>query len=271
MNILYQGNILIDDVVITREAEHEEELMKSDFVRLSWDSATDDTLPVDAYIVPFDDGVQYRLFEPYKPEQKSEDTYHYEPQFQHPKMYLSKVPFVRDSYDTERNSITLMEWSYTGFIGTLLEYFCDAINAAFGFTDEDVIEYLMVGEFENIVSTTFTAQDILSALSNVANQLECEWHIDWHEKTLYFGHIQIDRQELEEPVLEVDSNIGVPSVRNAKEGYWNAYQPQGSNRNITVRAASGENVQANVRLALNKTQYPDGIIYTDAYPYQGAV
>lgn len=256
------GNVLLN-AVLTKSAEHEEELMKSDFIQLSYDDVVGDVLPVDAYIIPYSDGVHYRLFEPYIPEQKNAQKYHYEPHFQHPKMYLGKVPFVRNSYDTQENPITLSEWSYTGFIGTLLQYFCDAINDVFGFTGNNVISYLMVGEFENIVSTTFTAQDILSALSNVANLLECEWHIDWHEKTLFFGHIQIDRQELTQPVLEVDSNIGVPSIRNSKEGYWNAYQPQGSSRNITVRAASGENVQANVRLALNKTQYPDGIIYTD--------
>lgn len=258
-------NILISDVLITRDAQHEEELMKSDFVKLSWDSATGTELPVDTYIIPYADNVRYRLLEPYYPEQKTENSWHYEPQFQHPKMYLGKVFFTRTSYENgdRTKPIPLIDWSYTGFVGTLLQYFCDAINDALGLSGNDIIEPVSVGEFENIVSTSFTAQDILSALTNVANQLECEWHIDWSQKTLYFGHIKIDRSEPSQPVLEVDSNIAVPSVRNSKEGYWNAYQPQGSSRNITVRASSGENVQANVRLALNKATYPDGIIYTD--------
>lgn len=265
MIIYDKSGTILYDAIVTKEAEHEEELMKSDFVKLSWNDAEYWQIPVDAYIVPFNDGIKYSLLEPYVPEQKSEAEWTYEPEFQHPKMYLSKVPFIRKSYDTqtEPNEIDLMEWSYTGFIGTLLQYFCDSINAVYNLQEPDEIGYNIIGEIDNIVSTTFSAVDILSALSNVANLLQCEWHIDWHEKTLFFGHIKIDRQELDTPILEVDSNIGIPSVRNSKEGYWNAYQPQGSTRNMTVRAASGENVQANVRLALNKTQYPDGIIYTD--------
>lgn len=264
MDIYDHRDNRIFDVPITNDAEHEEELMKSDLVRLSWNAVTGDPLPVDSYIIPFDDGVRYRLFEPYTPEQKSEAEWRYNPEFQHPKMYLGKVPFTRSSYDTQSNPITLLEWSYTGFIGTLLQYFCDAINEALGLSgDGNIFEFVMVGEFDNIISTSFSAQDILSALSNVAGILDCEYHLDWSQRTLYFGHIEIDRAEIETPVLEVDVNVGVPSVRNSKEGYWNAYEPQGSTRNMSVRAASGESVQANVRLALDKTKYPDGIIYTD--------
>lgn len=264
-------NILISDVLITRDAQHEEELMKSDFVKLSWDSATGTELPVDTYIIPYADNVRYRLLEPYYPEQKDAMTFHYEPQFQHPKMYLGKVPFDRLSYDVDtqapnRKEITLIEWSYTGFIGMLLEYFCEKMNAALGLTGNDAISYETVGEFDNIVSTTFSAQDILSSLTNVANLLECEWHIDWQNKTLYFGHITYDKGEVTEPVLEVNRNVNTPSIRNSKEGYYNAFEPQGSTRNITKRAENGENVQSNVRLSLREydnNKYPDGIIYTD--------
>ena len=260
---LENGVLKTLDVVVTQGAEHEEEMMKSDFIRLSWLDSVYRKFPVDAYIIPFADGVRYSLLEPYEPEKTAEDTYKYEPQFQHPKMYLGKIPFVQNSYDSSSNPITLLEWQYSGFVTTLLEKFCSEINSVFGFSGDDAFSYAIEGEIEDIVTAQFVAQDILSALANICNVLECEYHIDWTDRLLRFGHIKFDRSELTTPLLEVGSNIGVPSARDSKEGFWNAYQPQGSTRNMSVRAASGENVQSNVRLALDRTTYPDGIIYTD--------
>lgn len=259
---------------ITEACEHVEELMKSDYVALSWRDSQYYVLPVGAYIIY--NGTTFLLLEPYEPEQKSEDEYEYKPQFQHPKMYLGKVPFSRPTKDSDANDINLIDWPYTGSLSTLLEYFCESIENALGFESGSFM-YEIVGEIESIVSTTFSSIDILSALSNIANVLKCEWHIDLEQMTLYFGHIMIDHDEVEDTVLEVGRNIGIPSVRTSKEGFWNAFEPQGSTRNITRRAASGEYVQANVRLALDRDTYyhlndedypdgvktPEGIIYTD--------
>lgn len=258
MNILYQGNILIEDVVLTQEAEHEEELMKSDFVKLSWNDDIYRELPVDAYITH--NGIDYTLLEPYAPEQKSECEWHYEPHFQHPKMYLGKVPFVRPTKDSSGQDITLMEWSYTGTLNTLLSYFVEQIDSVTGKTFTAIRQ----GVTDDIITVSFQSNDILSALSNVANQCECEWHIDWQVEVLYFGHISVDRYKGEEAHrnLIVGENVNIPSVRNSKEGYWNAFLAQGSTRNISRRVASGENVQSTVRLSLDKEKYPDGIIYS---------
>lgn len=233
--------------------------MKSDFIRLSWDDTEHFVLPVDAYIEH--DGLRYSLLEPYEPEQKDERHFHYEPLFHHPKMYLGKVPFVRPSKDTDANDITLMEWSYTGYVGTLLGYFCEQISAVFNRQEPELFVAELMGQTNDIVSVTFSTNDILSALTNLANQLDCEWHIDWSLNRIYFGHISIPTVETQ--TLEVGENVGAPSARDSKEGYWNAFLAQGSTRNITRRAASGEYVQSNVRLSLDKTKYPDGIIYTD--------
>lgn len=257
------GNVLLDPI-ITKAAEHEEELMKSDFIKLSWSDVTGNTLPVGAYIVPFEDGVPYALLEPYTPEQKSMCEWRYEPHFQHPKMYLGTVTFKRPTKDSDNNDITLLDWPYTGFIGTLLDYFCDSINTALGLSGDDAFSYEIIGDLNEVVSASFSTTDILSALSQVAGIEECEYHLDWELRILYFGHIIVTHPgTITIPQLVVGENIGMPSVRSSKDGYWNAFEPQGSTRNISRRAASGEYVQANVRLALNKTTYPDGIIYTD--------
>lgn len=262
MKIYNRQDIEIADVLITKSAEHEEELMKSDFVKLSWRDAQKTILPVDAYIVYNNE--RYSLLEPYEPEQKSEAEWLYEPQFQHPKMYLSKVTFTRPTKDSDANDINLLDWPFTGDIFSLLWYFCEQINNAFGFTRRNNFSYEIIGDFnQNIVTATFNTQDILSALSNVANVCECEWHLDWTQKTLYFGRIMLMGKQIDPFTLSVGENIKIPSIRNSKEGYWNAFEPQGSTRNITRRAASGEFVQANVRLSLRNSTYPDGIVYTD--------
>lgn len=265
----HNGTDITLSVPVTANAVHEEELMKSDHIRLSFDGAEGIEFPLDAYIIPFSDGVRYSLLEPYSPEQKSEEHWHYEPLFQHPKMYLGKVPFVFPTKDSDNKDITQLEWEYTGFVGTLLEYFCEQINNALGLTGNDKFTYSIVGKIEDIVSTTFSSVDILSGLSDIANKLKCEYHLDWSMKTLYFGHIILNTQGVEKPMLEVGVNVGSPSVRSSKEGYWNAFEPQGSTRNISKKAATGENVQSTVRLSLREyteggtEKYPDGIVYTD--------
>lgn len=271
MNIYYQDTILIEDVVITQAAEHEEELMKSDFVKLSWDEDVFRKLPADAYITPFDDGIKYSLLEPYEPESKN-GYWHYEPHFQHPKMYLGKVTFhcpetdEKGQYinrDTDGNVISLMDWPFTGGLTVLLDYFIIEINKAFGFTkEEDLFRYFILGEVESSVTATFSSQDILSALSNVANILECEWHIDWKKRILYFGKQIIDNSMLNTPTLVVGQNVNLASNKDSKEGYWNGFEVQGGTRNITRLAESGENVQATLRLALDRTKYPNGVIYS---------
>ena len=277
---LQQSHVLCD-AVLTQAAEHEEELMKSDFIKLSWDSDEYIEFPVDSYIIPYNDGVRYRLMEPYKPEHKGADGWHYEPHFQHPKMYLGKVLFDVDTQDAEGNPITLIDWSYTGFIGNLLGHFIDKMNKAFGIGGnmEPAFELnTNLGDTKDIISISFNSVDIISALNQLANQLECEWHIYWN----YFayshllqigGALYLDPNERE---LIVGENVTPPSQKDSKEGFYNVYQPQGSTRNMSKRISSGAFVQSNVRLDIKgctcivaegqpEVTFEDGKIYTDGH------
>jgi hypothetical protein len=249
------------DAIITEGAEHEEELMKSDFIKFSFSADVRMTLPVGAYIVF--NGLKYRLSEPYQPSQESEIEFKYEPQFHHPKMWLGKVIFVFDTTDTTGKPIKQQVWDYNGFTGTLLQYVVDAINEAFGFAEEDKFGYTIIGEVDNTVSVSFSNTDILSAISAIASACkdnQCEWHLDWTDKSLYFGQLAYNRGE-ETPILKVGENVGKASVSTSNDGYYNVFRPEGSTRNMSIKAASGENVSTGVRLGLNETDYPDGKIY----------
>ena len=146
MKIYTKDNVEIADVLVTKEAKHEEEMMKSDSVQLSWSSTDSSVIPVDAYIIPFSDNVKYSLLEPYTPEQKNDCEFKYEPKFQHPKMYLSKVTFALQSTDAEGNPITLLDWQYSGFIGDLLAEFCKFINNVYGYSEEEGFTYYATAE-----------------------------------------------------------------------------------------------------------------------------
>lgn len=270
MKIYDKNGTELLDVLITQDAKHEQEMMKSDFVMLSWNSDSYTELPADAYIIPFPlneggDGLHYSLLEPYTPEQVSESEWKFEPQFNHPLMYLSKVTYKRPSEDTSGNDITYIDWPYTGSVSVMLNDVADIINTTFGLTGNDAFTVSLCEFTDKVISTQFTSQDILSALTNVANVCECEWHLSWKYKKLFFGRVAIDLSASEDdvPVLEVGVNVRPETVRNAREGFWNAFEPQGSTRNIMRKSASQEFVQSDVRLSLNRNDYPDGIIYTD--------
>ena len=257
-------NNKILNATLTEGAEHEEELGKTNLVRLSWQSDVKLTLPVGAYIVPFDDGIKYRLLDPYTPNEDA-TAFKYTPEFQHPLMWLSRVPFLYDTTDAEKNPIKQQEWSYDGLTTNALQKACDAINEALGIT-ENKFTYTLCGNVDASVSFSVSANDILSVLSSIAQGCKnnpCEWHLSWKHRTLYFGQVSINLGE-NVPILKAHDNIQYPSISESKENYYNCFYPQGSTKNMSRKALVGTGNYATLaRIGLDKTIYPDGHIYID--------
>nr|DAO54586.1 MAG TPA: tail protein [Caudoviricetes sp.] len=259
-------NNKILDATLTEGAEHEQELGRSDLVRLSWQSDVKVTLPAGAYIIPFDDGLKYRLLSPYTPTE-DDRAFKYTPEFQHPLMWLSRVPFLYDTTDADKNPIKQQEWSFEGLTTNALEYACKAINEALGITEKaQQFTYTLCGSVDSSVSFSVSSNDILSVLSSIAQGCKnnaCEWHLSWKHKALYFGQISINLGE-EVPILKVHENIQKASVSDSKEPYYNCFYPQGSTKNMSTKALVGTgNVATLARLGLDKSVYPDGYIYVD--------
>lgn len=267
MKIYDINDKVILDVPVTKEAVHEQEMSKSDYVKLSWVSDAKQILPAGTYIVPFEDGLHYRLLEPYTPNQNSEIEWKYQPEFQHPLMWLSKVPFTYTTVDSSKNlSYTSQDWPYLGLTTSLLQVVVDQINSLFGFTkDDDKFTYEIIGEVSTTVNCTFSSTSILSALSTISNAASTdntvEWHLSWEHRCLYFGQISINLGE-EIPTLKVGTNIGKVSVTDTKDEYYNVFFPQGSTRNISTRLTNGHYLASSLRLGLN---FPSGISYTNAF------
>lgn len=259
------GNKIID-ATLTSGAEHEEELGKSNLVRLSWQSELKVTLPAGAYIIPFDDGLKYRLLNAYTPTEDN-TAFKYTPEFNHPLMWLSRVPFLYDTTDADKNPIKQQEWSFDGLTTNALEYACKAINEALNITTEsEKFTFTLCGSVDSSVSFSVSSNDILSVLSSIAQACKnnaCEWHLSWKHKALYFGQISINLGE-EVPTLKVHDNIQRASVSESKEPYYNCFYPQGSTKNMSTKALVGTgNVATLLRLGLDKETYPDGCIYVD--------
>ena len=259
-------NNKILDATLTEGAEHEQELGRSDLVRLSWQSDVKLTLPAGAYIIPFDDGLKYRLLSPYTPTE-DDKGFKYTPEFQHPLMWLSRVPFLYDTTDADKNPIKQQEWSFEGLTTNALEYACKAINEALNLTTEsEKFTFTLCGNVDSSVSFSVSSNDILSVLSSIAQGCKnnaCEWHLSWKHKALYFGQISINLGE-DVPTLKVHENIQKASVSDSKEPYYNCFYPQGSTKNMSTKALVGTgNVATLARLGLDKAVYPDGYIYVD--------
>ena len=259
-------NSKILDATLTEGAEHEQELGRSDLVRLSWQSDIKLTLPAGAYIIPFDDGLKYRLLSPYTPTE-DDKGFKYTPEFQHPLMWLSRVPFLYDTTDADKNPIKQQEWSYDGLTTNALEYACKAINEALNITtDSEKFTFTLCSNVDSSVSFSVSSNDILSVLSSIAQGCKnnaCEWHLSWKHKALYFGQISINLGE-DVPTLKVHENIQKASVSDSKEPYYNCFYPQGSTKNMSTKALVGTgNVATLARLGLDKSVYPDGYIYVD--------
>lgn len=254
------------DAILTESAVLERELGKTDVVKLSWKSDKKSTLPVGSYIVPFDDGLKYRLLDDYTPSEDS-TCVKYEPAFNHPLAILSRIPFLYDTTDQDGNPIKQQEWPYDGLTTNALEYACKAINEALGITDGNKkFTYTLCGTVDATISFSVSSNDILSVLSSMAQACKdnsSEWHLSWEDHTLYFGQIFINLGE-KIPLLKVHDNINPATVNSSNEPYYNCFYPQGSSRNMSRKAQVGlGNVATLVRLGLNKNKFPDGCIYVD--------
>ena len=250
-----QGDTILS-VPITEECVHVEELMKSDYVELSWNSDQNEEIPVGAYIIL--DGEKYSLLEPYNPKQKNEVEFQYKPQFHSKFISWGKVPFFMYSYD-ENNEITNREpdWSLTDNPANFMSVICKAIENETG----DTWTYAVDSSLNASTSLSFQSIDILSALNSIASAFETEW---WVEKNSMIIHLS--KAEHGAVVsLEVGESINTPSVTAGKDGYYTRFYAFGSTRNI-VQEYKGANVNnlVNKRLTLDPKKYPNG--YKDIRP-----
>lgn len=267
------GSVLMQ-VPVTKEAKREEELSKSDYISLSFNAAVKVVLPVGAYIeyTYYIDDVrtvtrQFLLLEPYEPTQSSEMSWKYTPEFQHPKMALSKIPFYTTIKNSQNEVIKQTNWSFIGVLTTLMRKICDFLNNDIKFGNCGW-KAQTTNTLPNAINVSFADNDVLSALTSIANAVgdNCEWHIDYDDEIIYFGKVVIGDTPLN---LVVGENVGVPSISESRENYYNAFTVFGGTRNITQTNSKGENISSSdIRLQL---EAGNGSIDVDGKKYNYSI
>lgn len=249
---------LLMQAEVTSAAKREQEMSKSDYISLSFSAAEKVILPVGAYInyTYKIDKVRevtrkFLLLESYEPTQSDECSWKYTPQFQHPKMILSKTPFFIYTRNSQNVEVKQNVWSFVGTTSVLRGKIAKFLNKDLMF-GECGWKVIFSNVTSNTVNVSFSDNDFISALTAITNAIgdNCEWHIDYDDEIIYIGKVLIGATPV---VLEVGKNVGVPSINNSKEGYYNAFSIFGGTRNITQVNSKGENVSSgDIRLQLDE-------------------
>ena len=249
---------LLMQAEVTSAAKREQEISKSDYISLSFSAAEKVILPVGAYInyTYKIDKVRevtrkFLLLESYEPTQSDECSWKYTPQFQHPKMILSKTPFFIYTRNSQNVEVKQNVWSFVGTTSVLSDKIANFLNKDLMF-GECGWKVIFSNVTANTVNVSFSDNDFISALTAITNAIgdNCEWHIDYDDEIIYIGKVLVGAIPV---VLEVGKNVGVPNITNSKEGYYNAFSIFGGTRNITQVNSKGENVSSgDIRLQLNE-------------------
>lgn len=249
---------LLMQAEVTSAAKREQEMSKSDYISLSFSAAEKVILPVGAYInyTYKIDKVRevtrkFLLLESYEPTQSDECSWKYTPQFQHPKMILSKTPFFIYTRNSQNVEVKQNVWSFVGITSVLSGKIANFLNKDLMF-GECGWKVIFSNVTANTVNVSFSDNDFISALTAITNAIgdNCEWHIDYDDEIIYIGKVLVGATPV---VLEVGKNVGVPSINNSKEGYYNAFSIFGGTRNITQVNSKGENVSSgDIRLQLDE-------------------
>lgn len=275
INIYNPDGSISMQAFVTKEAKREEELSKSDYISLSFNATVKVVLPMGAYIehTYYIDKTRsvtqkFMLLEPYTPTQVDEMSWKYTMEFHHPKMQLGKIPFYIKTKNSQNEDINQTIWSFVGTPQGMMENVCAFLNNDIKF-GKCGWKAILSGAMNNSISVSFSDNDVLSALTEISNAAgdECEWHIDYDDEIIYLGKVSIGSAEKFK--LSVGENVGVPSVTESSDGYYNAFAVFGGTRNITQVNDKNENVSSgDIRLQLAKG---DGLIVIDGSPVQFSV
>lgn len=275
INIYNLDGSIAMQAFVTKEAKREEELSKSDYISLSFNATAKVVLPMGAYIehTYYIDTMRsvtqkFMLLEPYTPTQSDEMSWKYTMEFHHPKMQLGKIPFYIKTKNSQNKDINQTIWNFVGTPQDMMGKVCDFLNNDIKF-GKCGWKAILSETVKNSLSVSFSDNDVLSALSAISNAVgnECEWHIDYDDEIIYLGKVTIESAEQFE--LSVGENVGVPSVTESSDGYYNAFAVFGGTRNITQVNDKNENVSSgDIRLQLAKG---NGLMVIDGSPVQFSV
>ena len=279
MNIYHpDGSVLIKDVPITSNAKHYEEMMKANYIKLSWNDSVFHTLPTGAYIEY--DHVKYKLFEDYTPTVKDEVKCTYEPEFQHPMMILDHTPCLYSTYNVAGETVKEPTWTYTGTLQLIVGRINTIIQEELGVLLDTSIT-ISDKTLSPSATVAFDGDTIWSALGKICQAWDnkIEFHVLWDitrgtsesvNGCLYVGDIAIneDYKGGIATLTEGENVVTTSRTENNKNEYANYFIVRGGTKNITNITASQDHVQTDTRMTLDAVKYPGSIIDKRSTQYQ---
>ena len=213
-------------------------------ITLSWNSATNNTIPVGTSVEY--NGTKYMVLEPYAPQKASATHYRYEVTFQHPLARLARVPFYIKSKDSEQHDIDLHTSTFTGYVQTIAQKLADffteygAIDTEFGTTfgtwttNFDQLSSVLM---TTLITVDFDGCSIRSAATRIADAVGCNVFFDWSVKSIRF--------------------ISGTSVDGE---YYNCFRVLGGTRNMAKKTVQGLYAAVTQRLTLDSS-WPGSMMY----------
>lgn len=236
------GNIKLS-VPVSEKAVHKKELMKEDYVLLTFNH----DLLIHFVIGDYAEWNRGKFFvlENYIPEYS--DGYYYEL-----KLYAEWVKWKSIPLFYTKQTTPEADWSLTS---TPDDFLKEVVANIFNFTGK-TYTYSFDPSLTASQTLEFQSTSVLEALNNIANAWETEW---WVEGTV----IHISKCETSSSItLETGINVNPPTSIEVDTEYTYAtrFYAFGSTRNITQDSTPGTIISSlvNKRLTLPESTYPNG-------------
>ncbi|WP_165021521.1 hypothetical protein [Dysgonomonas sp. ZJ279] len=227
----------------------------------------------------FYEGYKYYVLSDYIPEESDSSTFKYTLRFDGEEMMAASVQFYYLSQGLKEST-----WSLTSKASSFLQVAADNLNRYFDVTD------FAVGTVEpaEIKSMSFDNSYVFDALTNIAQEFECEWYISGRTINLVQKLAEGAEVDFENEV----SVLRMSNSRGAADKKITRMLALGSSRNIPTNYRSvgtGEAVDAiyqkRLRIPASKGNYIDAkpnmtpeeviegtVVFEDAYPqFEGII
>jgi len=245
---------------ITAQAEHTQELMKSDEIKLSWSDTARYDLPMGSNITV--NGKTYYLYEPHTPITTDGYEWKYTPNFQSEIIRLGKTPFMLYTLENDVVKSVESDWNFTGDKEAIKIALEDAILRGTGLSytveiDEAIDKALII---------PFSDVDIITALNNICKDWECEW---WYDNNV----ITITKRYVVGDVIAVTDGVEVQGTTTKTQNtFYNRFYVFGSDRNIPQDYNGAQATQVvNKRLTLDPAKHSGGYIDLPKFDSEGNV
>lgn len=258
-------------VKISDQCRRTREIMKGDFIKLSWESDEYVRLGTGCHIyygtAELDkSNPAFYLLNPYEPTRKAEDCYTYEPEFHAREDLWQKYPACIYTYgDGGTVKGRELEWSFLGTPQDALHIVEQSVLNETGW----LLETSHIGSVSekggtSAVDIQAQSMSIFEMLGKIAQALDTEWRYDVEQNRIILGEFRLDTDHYPIVTMKVGVDCDNPQVNQTNEDYFNRFYVFGSDKNIQQQKIEEiSNSAVKKRLPLDSAKYPGGFMDLD--------